>query len=123
MKKFLTSLKIIAPTLLLAITPWGCGKHNETQPIATEPQVRIVSVDDVAESPEKFAGTIAVTGRVTEVKADGVFTLGCEDACVVVPVKFAGQLPPVGRDVVVHGQIKQGAEGRYLFDAQKVEQK
>jgi hypothetical protein len=81
----------------------------------------VVSVDDVAVHPERFAGAVAVAGTVTEVdSAGGAFVLGCHDACLRLPVRFAGPMPAVGRDVIVRGQVKPSAQGRYVFDAQQV---
>lgn len=106
---------------LLAALPLGCNPSGAppSQSNSTA-EMKILTVDDVAESPEKYTGQIAVEGRVTEVAENGLFTLGCDDACVAVPVKFAGAIPPKGRDVVVHGEIKKTDDGEYLFDAKKV---
>ena len=49
-----------------------------------------------------------------------LFMLGCEDACVAMPVKFAGTPPKEGSDVTVRGQITKDAKGRYMFDAEDV---
>lgn len=107
----------IAQTLcacLLALVSDGCSPSQQPgQPL---------SVDAVIESPEQFTDDLVVAGRVSTVDSgSGAFALGCEDACVVLPVKFTGHLPAVGRDVVVRGQIKKNEQGRYLFDAQTVE--
>ena len=85
---------------------------------------RTVTVDSVVAHPERFKGVIDVAGRVSSVNTtNSVFALGCEDACVVMPVKFAGTLPTVSSNVVVRGQIKRTEGGRYLFDAEKVSNK
>lgn len=114
-------VRVIAQTVcvcMLALVTDGCGDSRPQrlgQPL---------EVDVVIEHPEKFTGPIAVAGRVAKVEpASGVFMLGCEDGCVLMPVKFAGTLPAAGRDVIARGQVKQTAQGNYVFNAQTVEQK
>ena len=108
------SLKNRLPMCLLAVALAGCGRAPQSgQPVL---------VDAVVAQPAKFTGAIAVAGRVTQTDARrGTFVLGCEDGCVAMPVKFAGKMPALNSDVVVHGQIQKTAEGRYVFAAQEVE--
>ena len=80
-----------------------------------------VDVEKVVVHPEKFTGPVIVFGRIAKaVTPNGFFALGCEDACVSMPVKYSGTLPAAGSDVIVSGQIVKGANGRYLFSAQSV---
>ena len=82
---------------------------------------KVLDVDTVVAHPDKFKGKIDVAGRVAKVDADKkLLVLGCEDACVAMPVKFSGTMPKTNSNVVVRGQITKDAEGRYLFDAESV---
>lgn len=94
----------------------GCGRAPQPgQP---------VTVDDVAAQPEKFTGALTVAGKVEKVDAArSMFALGCEDACLMLPVRFAGALPAGGSSVVVRGRIERGEDGRYVLAAQEVTQR
>lgn len=107
--------RAVAVTLLVLMSS-GCNKSPQ-QSRHTQP----LPVDTVVENPETFSGSIAVVGRVA--KADpgsGAFVLGCEDACVAMPVKYSGTLPKTGSDVIVRGEIKKEPDGRYIFKAENV---
>lgn len=105
--------------LLLIITVFfgssaltGCSKTASSEPIP---------LDNVVSYPDKFKGKIRVAGRVAKVDAEKrLVALGCEDACVAMPVKVSGTMPKEGSDVIVHGEIKKDADGRYLFEAESV---
>lgn len=80
-----------------------------------------VIVDKVVAHPDKYKGKIDVAGRIAKIDSDKkLFVLGCEDACVAMPVKFSGTLPKAGSDVIVRGEIKKESDGRYLFNAESV---
>lgn len=110
------SLKSRLLVCLLAVAVIGCNRP----PAPEQP----LTVDDVVARPERFDGTIVVVGEVAKVNADGeMFALGCEDACVVLPVRSAGALPAAGSTVVVRGHIERATDGRYVFVAQEVTQR
>ncbi len=84
-------------------------------------QFKIVNVDVIVREPEKFTGTIGVEGLVTKSDETGsTFALGCEDACILMPVKFAGQRPKEGTNVIVYGEIKKTEGAKYIFVAQEI---
>ena len=81
----------------------------------------LVAVDQVVNDPEKFTGLIGVNGSVSSVdESKSMFTLGCEDACVLMPVRFDGQLPKVGTDVTAFGKIQKNEQGKFLFVAKEL---
>ncbi len=68
----------------------------------------LVAVDQVVGDPEKFTGLVGVNGSVSSVdESKSIFTLGCEDACVLLPVKFEGQMPKQGTNVVAYGKVEK----------------
>lgn len=82
---------------------------------------KILSTDEIAKHPDRFKGSIEVIGIVTKVdEFETLFFLGCEDACVAVPVKYEGQMPDLGSEVIVSGEIKETEGGRYIIEGQKV---
>ncbi|MEM2145426.1 MAG: hypothetical protein QW279_08690 [Candidatus Jordarchaeaceae archaeon] len=84
----------------------------------------IIDVDEVVEYPERFTGHISVAGRVIEIEeSKGFFILGCEDACVRMPVRYEGHLPEAGKDVFVAGELKKDENGKYFFEAKEVKEK
>ena len=84
-------------------------------------QAKVVNVDAVVGDPEKFPGIIGVEGLVTKSDETGsTFALGCEDACILMPVKFAGQWPKEGTNVIAYGEIKKTEEAKYIFVAQEI---
>ncbi|MFI5251973.1 MAG: hypothetical protein ACHQQQ_06015 [Bacteroidota bacterium] len=84
-------------------------------------QTKVVSVDAVVADPETYTGIIGVEGLV--MKSEGgetAFALGCEDACVLMPVKYKGQPPQEGTNVVVYGEIKKTETSKYIFVAKEI---
>ena len=78
----------------------------------------IVSIDEVIRHPEKFNYPIAVVGIVTEIdKLKSIFYLGCEDVCIVLPVKYKGEMPEVGSNVTIRGEVKKAEGEKYIFKA------
>lgn len=114
---------IFASLAIFALITFGLAQaqtnapDNKADATASPP----LNVDKVVAHPEKCAGKIGVAGRVAKVDArENLFVLGCEDACVAMPVRFSGAQPKAGSDVIVRGQITKDAKGRYLFDAESV---
>lgn len=120
------SLAVIGVAVLLAGVGLGLElltskdyekKGSQTTANATS----VVDVDAVLEHPERFIGSIGVGGSVTHLDEEkSMFTLGCEDACLVMPVKFNGRLPEQGTDVIAYGEIQKTEGGRYIFVAREV---
>jgi len=87
--------------------------------------MKIVAVEDVLKSPENFSGTLGVDGRVMKVdQSKSMFFLGCKTstpcACALMPVKYAGQMPEIGSDIVVIGKITTTEAEKYIFEGQEV---
>ncbi|UCG78500.1 MAG: hypothetical protein JSV21_01300 [Nitrospirota bacterium] len=103
-------------SLLMAVSVLGCTKADTTD---TGPEV--ISVDQVARHPGKYKGDIWVSGFVVKADPDnGAFLLGCEDACIKLPVKAEGELPKRGKDVKIHGIIKQMDDGKLFLEAKEI---
>ena len=85
-------------------------------------QSKVVVVDEVAMYPDRFTtGSIGVSGKVTEVNpSKSYFVLGCEDACVILPVKYTEKMPALGSNIVVYGEVKVAEGGKYIFDGKDV---
>lgn len=96
--------------------------RKEPNPPGTLPTLtKVVDVDDLAAHPDRFRGLVAVVGQVTKVEQSrAVFLLGCEDACVTIPVKYKGQMPKLGSQVTVYGQVQEAERGARIFEAQEI---
>src|SRR3989339_1370299 len=119
------SLGVVAIALVLIGTGWGVygltSKPSEKSYIQTTPsKAKVVNVDDVVNNPEKFAGLIGVEGTIAKVDEKNLaFTLGCEDACIEMPVKFSGRLPKEGTNVIAYGEVKKTEQAKSVFIAQE----
>lgn len=120
------SIAIIAIAIVLLGAGWSVhlltSKPTEKTEIQVTPsQAQVVSVDDVVNEPEKFTGIIGVEGTITSVDAiNATFILGCEDACIIMPVQFKGAALKEGMNVIAYGEVKKTDEAKYLFVAQEV---
>ena len=95
------------------------SEHRTT--VAGFGKTTLVAVDQVVNDPEKFTGLLGVNGSVSSVdESRSIFTLGCEDACVLMPVRFDGQLPKVGTNVTAFGKIQKNEQGKFLFVAKEL---
>lgn len=127
MKKILigggTIVSLIIAVLLIY---FGYIKPSERSGPITEPpadSIRIITADELAEYPEKFKGYIGITGKITKVDiTNRIFTLGCEDACLQIPVRYQGQVPESGAEIIAYGQVKKEGN-KYLFEATEVKTK
>lgn len=87
-------------------------------------EMKIVDVDKVVENPEEYVGLISVEGRVNEIASDNkYFTLGCEDACVNLPVSYKGEFPKLESNIIALGKVKKDDDGKFFFDARKIKYK
>lgn len=83
--------------------------------------VTVVDVDELALKPDRFSGIIGVEGPVTDVdEARAMFVLGCQDACITIPVEYRGRLPNKGAFVRAYGEIKKTPEARFVFVAHEI---
>lgn len=84
----------------------------------------ITNVDSVLMNPAQFAGYITVEGKVAMVDSSkSMFGLGCEDGCLILPVKCSGEIPPKDSEVSVSGELKKVEGKGYIFESQKVKVK
>ena len=124
---------VAALSLLIAVAFLGLAFLTSCSPAATAPSTPavakkvappppLVPVDELASKPEAFQGQFNVSGRVIEVSPGGDgFTLGCEDACVRIPVRFKGKAPKAQADVIVRGRVAKNTDGLYLVEADSVD--
>jgi len=123
------SLGVVAIVVILVGVGWGVhwftSKPSEkSQTEAASSKARIVDVDEVVSSPDKFTGFIGVKGTIAQVDGkNSAFTLGCEDACIEMPVKFSGRLPKEGTNVIAFGEVKKTEQAKYVFVAQEIQAK
>lgn len=85
---------------------------------------KVVDVDQVVQHPDRFHGFVGVDGIVIKVDpSKDAFVLGCEDLCIMMPVKYTGQMPDVGCQITVYGEIKQSEDEKFVFEAQEIKTK
>ncbi len=105
----------------------GCTKTPEqknSQITSSADTARVIAVDELASHPEDATGRLAVIGTVSEVSAaQSGFLLGCEDACVSLPVRFKGAIPKVGSEVTVTGVVAKADSDKYVLVAEEVKAK
>jgi len=109
---------ILVASLLLS---YSCSDgQQESENKQNDDVIPIITVDELARHPEDFPESVGVSGTVEDV-SDGYFTLGCEDICVVIPVEYNENMPEIGTDIVVYGEVRSDDEGKYVFHGQKIE--
>jgi len=123
-KKSLVIVAISFVVLLLALLIYSNVGLKTTDASSINSQVKAIDVDYIVENPEKYSGLINVEGTVKEV-LDGkkFFTLGCEDACVNLPVSYKGELPKLESDIIAMGKVKKDNDGKFFFDAREIKYK
>lgn len=101
----------------IVVFPAGTGKDQTESSGEPVDSPMTSEVEDVVKNPGNYKGSINVIGSVIDSDTtNSVFLLGCEDACLVMPVRYAGDLPPVKSRVTVFGEIIRD-NGKYLFQA------
>ena len=84
----------------------------------------VVNVDEVVNDPDHYKGFLGVEGRVIKIdESKDIFLLGCEDACMFMPVKYTGQMPEMGKEIIVYGEIKKQEDGKYAFEGKETKTK
>lgn len=137
---FVVSLSIILIGVITIIASvfYSCSNSQESAntpqppPKTSSPGLispgapKVVDVDEIAANPGEFENSrsVGVTGKVISVNATtSIFSLGCEDACLTMPVKYSEKLPSPGTRVTVYGKIRKDNEGKYIFEADRLEVK
>ena len=86
--------------------------------------VKVVNVDVVISAPDHYKGFLGVEGRVIKIDASkSIFLLGCEDACIFMPVKYKGQMPELKSEIIVYGELIKQEDGRHIFQGKEVKTK
>lgn len=122
-KSYIVALVII---LIVAVIPgiYLLRKFGEEAgvPEADADTPAIVDFDMIARHPENFLeGTIGVSGKVVKVdESNTSFALGCDDECLMMPVTYSGDMPDMGSQIVVYGEVKEAEGGRYVFAGKDV---
>lgn len=79
-----------------------------------------ISADLYAVNPDLYPGYIGLTGTIKEIdNSNHFFGLGCQDACILIPVKYYGTMPQMNSNIVVYG-VLTNENGRYFFDGKEV---
>jgi len=119
---FKTATRCILTILIITLIIGCQKKQEEIKSNSNEPAAKIVNVDELAASPDQYIGSVGVKGRVIGVnEPENLFMLGCEDACIGIPVKSLDHLPAEDARIVVYGELKQQEDGKYLLFASKIE--
>ncbi len=125
--KLVRLLTIISGLILivaLAFLIGGCHKAKPAISGGEQSTPKIVSVDEVVAHPENPKGIIGVSGTVFKSGNEGIsFLLGCEDACMSMPIVYSGVAPKEGAEIIAFGEIKVGSNDRYFFLAKEIKPK
>jgi hypothetical protein len=114
--------------ILLAAVAVGFGWHVLVQRSSEEVEAHmpnssgVLTVKQVSERPEGFAGQIKILGVVSQIekdqaliglvdKAEGLSCLGGECSDCLLPVSWDGPMPEVGESIIVTGQIESSSQG------------
>ncbi len=112
------ALVIVAVLIFLSKGP------NNTSTNSQNAEMKLISIDKLVESPEKYAGLVSVEGTVKEVVNNkNMFTLGCEDACIGLPVAYKGEMPKTESNIIALGEVKKDNNGKFFFDAKEIKYK
>ncbi len=122
---------VVVAGILIAVAlgfcAWTYPVSSTDAPKTDYNGTKTVAVEEVLASPENFTGTIGVIGLVANIdQSKSMFFLGCKSqgavscACAKMPVKYEGQMPTVGSDIVVFGKIITTEEGKYIFEGKEV---
>jgi hypothetical protein len=112
-KFFLIGFPVIA-ALILSVSL----VQNTIPEIKDSQKMQVVSIDKLARQPNLYKGVIGVSGTVKEsTLSESFFILGCDDACIRMPVEYNKQLPKTGTKITAIGELVKTKEGKYVFKA------
>ena len=115
------ALGLLLVTALAIFFMKNFAHRADSQKTDTNASIKVVNVDKLISAPERYQGFLGAEGTVLKVdKAKDVFLLGCEDACISMPVKFKGQMPAPESEIIVYGEIKREEDGRFIFQGEQV---
>ena len=108
---------VIVPEIYSTVSTEPNKKILKKEPVAS----RIVSVDEAVRQPDQLKGYIGVFGKVIKAEeSKPLFILGCEDACIIMPVQYNGKLQKKGDNVTVYGEIEKTEDGKFFFKASRI---
>ena len=115
----------IVLTLVLAIIGIyfvkNISEKTTSQKESNNQSIKVVNVEEVVRTPDQYKGFWGIEGRVIRIdESKNLFLLGCEDACIFMPVKYKGQMPELNNKIVIFGEIKKQEDGRYIFEGKKL---
>ena len=126
-KKFLGGIIGIGLLVGAILGMYLVGNHTEKPNPQSENNnvsIKIVHVEEVAKVPDRYKGFLGVEGTVIEIdESQGVFLLGCADACIFMPVTYKGQMPELKSEIIVYGELSKQEDGRYIFEGTEVKAK
>ena len=122
------SLVVVAAILMTAVLGlcvWTYPVSGTDTSKADYSETEILLSKKCLPSPENFTSTIGVIGKVMSIdQSKSMFFMGCigaiSCACAEMPIKIVGEMPEIGREVVVYGEITTTEAGKYIFNGQEV---
>ena len=109
---------------VISVSDWGCSPKELSAKRNPKPLYKIVAIDEMIVSPQQYKGWIGVRGTVKKIyKEKNIFMLGCADACIFMPIRFKGKMPAPENEIVAYGKLKKQNDGKYIFEAKKLDVK
>ncbi|NIA31625.1 MAG: hypothetical protein GWP06_17165 [Actinobacteria bacterium] len=121
-KKILfTGLAVVA-VLISFIFLFQNKNRDLSQPtgIKNNRDIQLVSIDKFVRQPGLYKGIVGVSGTVKST-SKSFFTLGCKDACIMMPVKYDQQSPKPGTRITAIGKLEKTKKGKYIFNATDIQ--
>lgn len=114
-KKIIIGTSIIAILICIVAVLFQNNKISSNSKKLAD--VNIVPVENIAFNPSNYPDSIGIKGTVNQIVDDKTFLLGCQDACVSVPIKYNGKTPDLGQEVIIYGKLSE-QNGKYVFLAE-----
>lgn len=91
---------------------------KDSKEIKVSQKRQVVSIDELIMQPNLFKGVIEISGTVQKsTTPESFFILGCDDACIMIPVEYNKQLPKPDMKITAIGELSKTKEGKYFFKA------
>jgi len=91
---------------------------KDNKEIKVSQKRQVVSIDELIMQPNLFKGVIEISGTVQKsTTPESFFILGCDDACIMIPVEYNKQLPKPDMKITAIGELSKTKEGKYFFKA------
>ena len=119
-----SAIEIIIIFTMIILSNYSCSNKSNKSDNSKDKISNVLSIDDVIENPENYKDLIWVSGKVANVDSlHSTFNLGCEDACVYMPVECKGKLPSNSNEIIVYGQIVKNTDNKFIFKAKEYKAK